>query len=228
LARHALRVIAFRRLILAWFRREGRPFPWRESTGSQYATVVSELLLQRTRAETVAAFFPKFLDRFPAWKHLATASDRELRIFLEPIGLWRRRAASLRALGQEMLKRGGYFPTTREEIETLPGIGQYIASAAMLFCHGGREPLLDVNMARVLERCFGPRKLVDIRYDPWLQLLARNVVCHKRARQINWAILDLAAKVCTPREPRCPACPLKTVCLYAIRTGRGARPLPNR
>lgn len=221
LQRHDARITAFHRLLLAWFRREGRPFPWRDPNASLYALVVSELLLQRTRAETVAAFFPKFLARFPDWEQLAVATDEEMQAFLGPIGLWRRRATSLRALGGEMHARGGCFPRTRDAIEALPGVGQYVASAVMLFCHAGREPLLDVNMARVLERCFGKRKLVDIRYDPWLQSLARRVVNHAQASRLNWAILDLAAKVCRPREPRCPACPLRTVCLYSLRTHRG-------
>jgi A/G-specific adenine glycosylase len=218
LARHDWRVEAFRKLLLAWFDRHGRSFPWRAPSASNYALVVSEILLQRTRAETVAAFFPRFVNRFPGWNRLALATEDELRTFLEPIGLWRRRSATLRALAGEMRSRRGRFPASRKEIESLPGVGQYIASAAMAFCHGAREPLLDVNMARVLERCFAPRKLVDIRYDPWLQALSRAVVDHPKAREINWAVLDLAATVCTIRRPRCEACPLRSCCRFAART----------
>jgi hypothetical protein len=61
--------------------------------------------------------------------------------------------------------------------------GQYIANAVLLLCHGEPQPLLDVNMARVLERVFGPKKLADIRYDPYLQQLAMRIVqCKKPAR----------------------------------------------
>jgi A/G-specific adenine glycosylase len=220
LARHAWRVHAFQEQILKWFRREGRTFPWRHRSASFYARLVSEILLQRTRAETVAAFFPRFVERFPSWKHLAAATDSELRTFLQPIGLWRRRAASLRALGREMGSRGGRFPPTRTDAEALPGVGQYIANAVMLFRHRAREPLLDVNMARVLERCFGARKLADIRYDPWLQALARSVVGHDQAIEINWAILDLGSKVCTIRQPKCGECPIRSCCRYALANRR--------
>lgn len=223
LARDQWRTRAFRRALLGWFRREGRSFPWRNPSASRYALIVSEILLQRTRAETVAEFFPRFLKRFPGWNHLALATEDELRRFLEPIGLWRRRAASLRALAQEMQSRRGRFPATREEVESLPGVGQYVASAAMVFCHGRREPLLDVNMARVLERCFAPRQLVDIRYDPWLQAIARAVVNHRQARDINWAVLDLAATTCVPRNPHCEECPLRTCCRHAFAQRRSTQ-----
>lgn len=223
--RHAWRVSAFQRLILAWFRRNGRTFPWRAVSTTRYAQIVSELLLQRTRAETVATFFPRFVKRFPGWSALAEATETDLRTFLEPIGLWRRRATTLQDLAREMQKRRGRFPATRKDIEALPGVGQYIANATLMFCHRAREPLLDVNMARVLERCFAPRKLVDIRHDPWLQALARAVVNHDRAREINWAVLDLAATICRPRNPRCGVCPLNTCCRFGLaRLGSARKP----
>lgn len=215
--RQAHRITCFRILLLRWFGQHARQFPWRHQGASLYAQVVSELLLQRTRAETVATFFPRFIARFPGWEHLARATDAEMRLFLEPIGLWRRRARTLRELGNSIVARRGSFPRNRGEIEQLPGIGQYVASAVMIFCHRASEPLLDTNMARVLERVFGPRKLADIRYDPWLQRLAREVVRSRHARQLNWAILDLAATICTIKSPGCPTCPVRTTCLYAIR-----------
>lgn len=220
LSRHARRIAAFKKRVLAWFRREGRPLPWREKSASEYERVVSEVLLQRTRAETVAAFFAPFIQRFPEWSALAGASEKELRTFLKPIGLWRRKAASLRALASDMHAREGVFPRKREEIELLPGVGQYIANAVLLFAHGQSAPLLDVNMARVLERCFGKRTVVDIRYDPWLQALAAQVVDHRLSKELNWAILDLASKICLLREPRCPNCPLSETCRYSLSRSR--------
>ncbi len=68
------------------------------------------------------------------------------------------------------------LPSTRDELQALPGVGQYIASALLTVCFGRREPLLDENMARVLERFFGPRHLADIRFDPYLQQLSRMVL----------------------------------------------------
>jgi A/G-specific adenine glycosylase len=114
-----------------------------------------------------------------------------------------------------MAARGGHFPRSRQEVESLPGVGQYIANSILLFSAGKAEPLLDVNMARVLERLFGSRKLVDIRDDPHLQSISRALVRGKRATEVNWAILDLAATVCTIKKPSCEKCPLRTICQYA-------------
>lgn len=209
-----LDVSHFRRDLLRWFEKNGRKFPWRKASTTKYQGVIAEILLQRTRAETVASFFPEFIREYPSWKQLCSTGLEHLQRYLQPIGLWRRRASSIKALAQEMAKRNGRFPSDREEIESLPGVGQYIANAILLICHGVQQPLLDVNSARVLERVFGPRRLVDIRYDPYLQSLAKLVVDCEEAKEMNWAILDLAALVCIPRNPRCNVCPLAKLCLY--------------
>jgi A/G-specific adenine glycosylase len=189
--------------------------PWRKTGEPVYRLVVSEVLLQRTRAEAVAAMYRPFFRAFPSWRKLATADDADLERFLKPLGLWRRRRDVLLRLAAAVGERGGRLPKGRQEIERLPGVGQYIANAIQLFATGLGAPLLDVNMARVLERYFGPRRLADIRYDSYLQALAWEIVSHGDARPVNWGILDLAAAVCTSREARCNICPLRRGCNFA-------------
>lgn len=174
--------------------------------------------MQRTRAAAVAGFFSDFVHRYSSWRSLAAASERQLKKYLRPIGLWRRRASGLRSLAVRMTARGGRLPRKRVELEELPGVGQYIANAVLTLCHGEREPLLDVNMARVLERYFGPRVLADIRYDAYLQRLAREVISRGDPIVTNWAVLDLAAIVCKPKRPLCASCPVVRGCLYAKAT----------
>jgi A/G-specific adenine glycosylase len=209
------KIADFQRLIVDWYKINCRHFPWRKRSASNYHKIIVEVLLQRTRAETVSAFFPAFIHSFPSWTSLASATESDLQQFLKPIGLWKRRAISIIAFSKVMTKRGGRFPRRREEIESLPSVGQYIANAILLFCHGETQPLLDAGMARVLERVFGERKMADIRYDPYLQKLSRSVVSCADAIIMNWAILDLAAMLCRTRSPKCPICPLQKICRYA-------------
>jgi A/G-specific adenine glycosylase len=109
---------------------------------------------------------------------------------------------------------GGRLPSEREELERLPGVGQYVAGAVLAICHGKREPLLDVNMARLLERYFGRRKMADIRYDPYLQALSRLVLPNRGVKEFNWAMLDFASMICTARNPDHQYCPLRIHCKH--------------
>ena len=215
-----------RRRLLAWYDLHGRHFPWRSPGAALYQQVVAEVLLQRTQASMVGRFFDAFFGQFDSWADIDVAPQESLESALRPIGLWRRRAIALKALAREMVRRGGQFPGSRDELEALPAVGQYVASAVLLFAHGRPEPLLDGNMARVLDRVFEPRRLVDIRYDARLQSLARLLVRSRNPAKLNWAILDLAARQCTSRSPACEECPLRTRCNFAI-ANRSASKLEN-
>lgn len=218
------KIVYFRRKIRQWYALNGRNFPWRKKSRSNYEIIISEVLLQRTRAETIFRYYSKFLKKYPSWVSLSDGREKSLQRILEPIGLWRQRATALLSLARSVKKLRGKLPTSREALERLPGVGQYIANAVLVICHGAREPLLDGNVARVLERFFGPRKLVDIRYDPYLQTLSRKVLPRKNIKEFNWGVLDLAALVCIAKKPRCNKCPLVPRCLYYSNYSLGARP----
>lgn len=203
-------LLRMQRTLNSWF--SGRSFPWRRDSASPYDRIISEVLLQRTRADVVGRFLPGFLKRYPSWRRLATATEADLQKILQPLGLWRRRAASLVRLADAMVARNGRLPNTRSDVESLPGVGQYVCNAVMLFKHRHPEPLLDVNMARVIERCFGPRTLADIRFDRELQEISRRVVSGRNPFRLNWAILDIGATLCTQGSPHCVACPLNQFC----------------
>lgn len=207
-------IALFQSVLLRLFPLGGRAFPWREPGLSDYELVIAEVLLQRTKAGTVAKYYVPFITRFPGWHFLAGVERTTLEDYLRPLGLATQRAQRLQSLASEMVARNGKLPTDRADLETIPLFGQYIANAIEQVIFNRPRPLLDVNMARLLERYFGPRKLADIRYDPYLQELAQRVVSHPGAKQLNWAILDFAALVCTAANPRCPGCPLNHDCAY--------------
>jgi A/G-specific adenine glycosylase len=207
------KIIIIRAKLLRWYKLNGREFPWRKSKLTRYQIIISETLLQRTKAETVSSFYSKFITDFPNWESLSNATLEILESYLRPIGLYKQRASRLQNLAREMVKRKGKLPLDRQELESIPFMGQYIANAIELLIFKQRSPLLDVNMARVLERYFGERKLSDIRYDPYLQQLSHDFVNHEKSKELNWAILDFAAGICKPK-PKCDICPLKEGCLY--------------
>lgn len=204
----------FQKKILEWYKENGRHFPWRNPSATNYEKIISEVLLQRTKAETVAKFFPNFIKKYHSWRQLGKATESELKEALKPLGLHNQRGSRLYKLAQEMQKRNGRFPETRDMVEEISMMGQYISNAYELFVLNRPSPLLDVNMARVLERYFGPRKLADIRYDSYLQKLAKRIVEHQKSKEINWAILDFAAIVCKKQTLICNICVLKTSCTY--------------
>lgn len=206
----------FRQKLSSWFQHNRRDFPWRHSS-DPYIICISEILLQQTTARKVADILGVFTARFPDWNTLAKAIPAQIEGVIFPLGIYRRRAKTIHSLANAVVKLNG-LPRTRRGLEKLSGIGQYIANVLLVVLQHKRLPFLDINMSRVLERFFGPREMADIRYDPYLQVLARKIVNVRDALSANWMILDFAALVCTKRRPRCLDCPLSERCGEAQKT----------
>jgi A/G-specific adenine glycosylase len=200
--------------LLDWYKDYGRTFPWRNKSATNYELIISEVFLQRTKAETVSKFLPSFLKQYPSWKQLGEATEVELQEIIKPLGLYKQRGSRLYKLSQELKKRKGRFPKERNQVAEIPMMGQYITNAYELYVLKKKSPLLDVNMARLLERFFGERKLADIRQDPYLQTLAYQVVNIEKSKELNWAILDYASLICKKQKPNCSNCLIHSKCKF--------------
>ncbi len=201
--------------LMAWWRLHRRVFPWRQWT-DLYRLLVTEVLLRQTRALTVATFLPMFLETYPDPERLSAASEEELTAFLRPLGFARQRSVQLRELAMHIPDQSTVL--NREQLQQIPGIGRY--SAGMIASMSGRKvAAVDTNVARVLCRLFGiepshseARKSRNV-WDVAEQLVSAG----EAPADVTWAILDLAAAICTSRRPSCPKCPLVGMCLYATR-----------
>ena len=216
-----MNVIEFRRKLIAWWRVNHREFPWRK-TRHPYKLLVAEVLLHRTRAPQVVPLYREFVHRYPSWASVARASLQHLRLLLRPLGLEWRTTQLHRMARVISLRFHGRTPTKRDDLESLPGVGHYTATAVRCFAYGAPEVLLDTNTVRVLSRVRGLRHTDASRrsrlyHDEMARLLDRG-----RPREFNFALLDLAALVCRPTHPECAICPILMYCLYGKRrlTGR--------
>jgi A/G-specific adenine glycosylase len=170
----------------------------------------------------VAASLPRFLSSYPTWQKLATASLRDLQDVIRPFGLWHRRAQVLKSLSRAVVDMREGFPIRYQELTELPGVGQYVANAILLFYHNKRVPLIDGSVARFLGRYFGHERFSDLRYDKRLQQLGRRLVQVQDPQILNWAILDQASLVCKP-IPRCDKCVLRRACAYCVGERRDSK-----
>lgn len=190
-----------------------RDFPWR-SWKDPYRLLVAEVLLRQTRAETVAAFIPTFLTRYPSPRRLSLASELEIAQRLRPLGFSSQRAAQLRDLAARLVKKPG--PLSQDQLRELPGIGPYSAgmvAAAM----GTMAAAVDTNVARVLCRVFRIKPShAEARKSHNVWKVAEDLVSTTMIpAEITWAMLDLASLLCKKRHPRCSQCPLSRSCFYS-------------
>ena len=123
-----LPVTALHRSLLRWYRREKRPFLWRDSD-NPYLVPTSEFMLQQTQASRVQQLLPAWYLRFPTLGSLAAATPREVLLAWAGFGYNRRALHLQRAARQIVSRHGGRIPKDPVELRTLPGVGKYTAHA---------------------------------------------------------------------------------------------------
>src|SRR5262249_29622647 len=150
-------------------------------------------------------FYPRFLKRYPTLQSLARARTSSVRESWEGLGYYAR-ARNLHALARTVVQdHDGQVPDDPATLRTLPGVGRYTAGAIACFAFEKREATVDTNVKRVVERVFQPD-------DVWTQAAAILPRRGKTAWEFNQALMDLGARVCVARKPRCPECPVKSQC----------------
>ena len=200
--------------LLEWHARNSRDFPWRR-TSDQYKILISEILLQKTRAENVVAVFNRFVTKYPNAEKLSTASFSELKNEIEILGLHTQRATKLQKLAGILVEKyNGTVPSNKKELLELPGIGIYAANAVLCFAFGYDVPLLDTNIGRIIERVFSVKVAGEERKKSNVWDLIAEFVPEGKSREYNYSLLDFGALVCTAKNPRHNLCPLTEICDY--------------
>jgi A/G-specific adenine glycosylase len=202
---------AFRRSLLAWYRKNARDLPWRRTT-DPYPILVSEFMLQQTQVATVIPYYNEWMHRFPDFAAVAAASERDVLHAWQGLGYYRR-ARNLRASTRAILqKHGGVFPNSPASIRELPGVGRYTANAIATFAFDQTVPIVEANIARVLARLFDLQTPIDSSAGrEWLWSSASRLLPRAGAGEHNSALMELGALVCGAR-PKCGHCPVKRFC----------------
>lgn len=221
--------------LLSWFAGAARDLPWRR-TLDPYGIWISEIMLQQTQVKTVVPYWERWMGELPTVAALARAKPEKVLKLWEGLGYYTRARNLQKAAQQIVQQHGGTFPATFEDIVALSGVGRYTAGAISSIAFNQPKPILDGNVIRVLTRLFGiaddPRsKETNAR----LWALAEELVVHSRqlaapalppqfraagpCSLLNQALMELGATVCTPRQPKCAECPVKSSCTASL-TGR--------
>lgn len=213
------RSLAIARSLVRWFHDHARDLPWRR-TRDPYAIWVSEIMLQQTTVATVVPYFTRWMHELPDVTALASAPlDRVLKLW-EGLGYYRRARLLHRAAQEIVTHHAGRLPERPGDWLALPGIGRYTAGAISSLAFNAPEPVLDGNVIRVLSRLEAIRddiQLAATREKYWqlatgLVRQAQHVKASRGCGDLNEALMELGATICSPREPACANCPVRRVC----------------
>lgn len=207
--------MSFSTEIIKWYSHNKRELPWR-NTKNPYYIWLSEIILQQTRVQQGLPYYQKFITQFPTVRKLASAEEELVLKLWQGLGYYSR-ARNLHATSKLVVKHmGGKFPETKKELLQLKGVGEYTASAIASFCFKEPVAVVDGNVYRLLSRYFGISTPIDsIAGKKEFAKIAQRELNQNAPDTHNQAIMEFGATVCTPTNPKCSDCSLKTNCVAA-------------
>jgi A/G-specific adenine glycosylase len=204
--------------VLTWYDEHARVLPWRESSASPWAVLVSEFMLQQTPVARVLPVFERWMQTWPAPADLAAASTGEAVRAWGRLGYPRRALRLHEAATTIVVRHGGEVPSSHAALRELPGIGDYTAAAVASFAFGQRHVVLDTNVRRVFARSVTgvevpARSVTKLERD-----LAAELLPDDPATAAGWAVgvMELGALVCTAASPKCGSCPISDLCAWRL------------
>ena len=204
--------------ILHWYDNNKRNLPWRKHNSEKqklYFTLVSEFMLQQTQVKTVIPYFKNFVEKIPTLQSLARVHNNKLIKCWEGLGYYSR-ARNLKKTSQIIFKDfNGKLPDNFEHLKSLPGIGNYTASAILAIAFNKPYIPLDGNIERVLKRYLNLKKDSEIKKK---NLIEKKSIfgISKRSNDYAQALMELGALICKPNNPLCHECPISKNCISFV------------
>lgn len=215
---HTVDAATVRHALIKWGQQNFRAYPWRE-TKEPFKVLLSEIMLHRTQASQVLPIYERFIQTYPNITALSKATNEDLHDILFSLGLRWRIDLIYEMVGVLNGRFSGQIPKEKEDLLSLPGISEYIAGAVRCFAWNLPEPILDTNTVRVVGRLFGLEIKDSSRRNRQYRTLIAALVDPDEPRAYNYALLDLADKVCMKKQlPDCPQCPILTWCQFGKTT----------
>ena len=205
--------------VLNWYDIHKRSLPWRKKTSSkkkQYYTLVSEFMLQQTQVATVIPYFNRFIKDIPNLESLAKFDNQKLIKLWEGLGYYSR-VKNLKKTAQIVIKDFNQnLPNNFLDLKSLPGIGDYTASAILAIAFNKSTIPLDGNIERVLKRYLYLKNENEIEKE---NLIKKKKIfgTSTRASDYAQALMELGALICKPVNPYCEKCPITKKCKSFIK-----------
>ncbi|WDP90589.1 MAG: A/G-specific adenine glycosylase [Desulfobacter sp.] len=195
-----------------WYIANRRRLPWRESI-SPYGVWVSEVMLQQTQVNTVIPYYLNFMAQYPRVQDLAGADLEPILKSWEGLGYYARARHLHKAAHIVAHEMDGRVPEDFQMFLSLPGVGDYIASAVQSIAFGQAHAVVDGNVKRVLARLYCLETPVNHSSShKTFKALATRLLDARDPGTHNQAVMELGALVCTPKSPDCGGCPLSRQC----------------
>ncbi len=176
-----------------------------------FQMVVMTLLSSRTKDTTTIPLVKKLFKKFPRPQDFVATPLADLEKELYGIGFYKVKAKHVKELSKIVLKKD--VPDTFEELIKLPGVGRKTANCVLAYTFNKPAIAVDIHVHRIANRLGWVKSETTEETEELLK---------KKVPKANWIdvnklLVDHGQRVCLPRKPKCPECPIIKYCVYGQR-----------
>ncbi|WP_052447576.1 hypothetical protein [Clostridium polynesiense] len=186
------KIIHFQYLLLEWYKKNKRNFPWRY-TYNPYYVLVSELMLQQTSANQVIDVYNNFVAEYSSMEALSKVDYEQVEKYFYSLGLVYR-ARVLVEISKTMWDLYKGIPNDKNSLMSIKGIGDYICNAILCFGYNKAYAIVDTNVIRVFDKILDYRsRSATPHKDVNIWEFAQSILPKSDYVDYNYALLDFGA-----------------------------------
>ncbi|MDO4774591.1 MAG: endonuclease III [Aerococcaceae bacterium] len=166
-----------------------------------FELLVAVTLSAQTTDAAVNKVTPALFERFPTPEAFAFAEPEHIEPYISKLGLYRNKAKFLHECGKQLVERfGGEVPQTREELQSLAGVGRKTANVVLSVGFGIPAFAVDTHVTRICKH----HKIV--------KQSASVLEIEKRVMEVlppelwlpaHQAMIYFGREICSPHNPKC-------------------------
>ncbi|MDG3131905.1 endonuclease III [Streptococcus suis] len=172
---------------------------------NHFELLVAVMLSAQTTDAAVNKVTPALFEAYPTPQAMASAEVKEIEPYISRLGLYRNKAKFLKECAQQLLdKHDGIVPCTREELESLAGVGRKTANVVMSVGFGIPAFAVDTHVGRICK------------HHGIVKKSATPLETEKRVMEVlppelwlsaHQAMIYFGREVCHPKKPECEKFP---------------------
>ena len=177
-----------------------------------YELVIAVMLSAQTTDKAVNAVTPLLFKKYSSLEALNEAPLEDIENIIKQIGLYKNKARNLKGIVKDLIEKfNGVVPSNKEQLMTLPGVGNKTAGVIRAEIFRIPDLPVDTHILRISKR-LNLAKKDDEPIDVERKL--KKLISEERWIKSHHQLIHFGRYFCTARNPECQNCKIADMCTY--------------
>lgn len=183
---------------------------------TDYELLIAVVLSAQTTDKRVNEVTKVLFETYPNLESIANATVDDIKEYIKSIGMYQKKAVFVRDIAASLLEQyQGKVPSTREALESLPGVGRKTANVVLSILYDEPAIAVDTHVERVSKRLGLANNKDTVRK---VEEKLYRIIPKDKLLQMHHQLLLFGRYHCKAIKPECERCKLTEICNYKKRT----------